>query len=49
MGEKYEWPLKCPKYLLKRKEKRKEKRGTLSEEFLFQGGEKIEILKFSNV
>ena len=31
------------------KEKRKEKRGTLSEEFLFRGGEKIEILKFSNV
>ena len=45
MGEKYEWPLKCPKYLLKKKEKRV----TLSEEFLFRGGEKIEILKFSNV
>ena len=36
-------------FIKKRKKKEKEKRGTLSEEFLFQGGEKIEILKFSNV
>ena len=39
------------KIFIKKKEKKKEKkkRGTLSEEFLFRGGEKIEILKFSNV
>ena len=41
--------LKMSKIFIKKKEKRKEKRGTLSEEFLFRGGEKIEILKFSNV
>ena len=41
--------LKMSKIFKKKKKKRKEKRGTLSEEFLFQGGEKIEILKFSNV
>ena len=39
--------LKMSKIFIKKKEKKK--RGTLSEEFLFRGGEKIEILKFSNV
>ena len=48
MGEKYEWALKMSKIFIKKKRKKK-KRSMLSEEFLFRGGEKIEILKFSNV
>ena len=42
--------LKMSKIFIKKKEKKKKKkkRGTLSEEFLFRGGEKIKILKFSN-